>query len=162
MSEQQIELDNSNPFPGIGRAWFLILYIVLLVSLYYLPVVRDFYNWLIQAEAVLYFSAKNWGGLNIVLSSLVAALLVNLAFAIVTAPLFYFRMINIKLNSRWLLILLVPAIWILLLIRCLVYQSGYTKTGVLDETGKLNLKMLNIVLLSLVLLVTMWFIADYL
>ena len=147
---------------GVGRLWFFILFVILMTVSILIP------DWSLISRNIFSFI---WGeqvdftrlAIHHKLALMIIQLLSwNFLLAIITAPLFYFRIINIRLPVYWIFALAVPFVWAVLFIRCLVYQRGYTESGQLDEIGKRILKYSTYAIYIFLVLAVTYILADYL
>ncbi len=155
-----IENNASRRGIGIGRLWFailfLILFLVVSVNGAFMALVTDI---LIPRGMT---SDVNFPFMMHRYSALVVQVLVwNFVIAITTAPVFYLRIITIRLKMTWILALIIPFVWSVLLVRCLVFQAGYTTSGKLDRQGLKNLKGVNYALYIIGVLCITYLLADY-
>jgi len=145
---------------GIGRLWFTIIFSCLFVLASVIP------DWTFLLNAVI---KEHWFGAaflqklainNAIVMFAIQILLWNFMVALITAPVFYLRIMNIRLGNHWILALVIPFVWSVLLVRCLVYQSDYTQTGKLDELGQKILKIVTYFLYVIFVLSITYLLAD--
>jgi len=156
--------EKSNQWPGLGRLWFALVFIMLAFLVSLLPDWAELANKLIKSNLFGYEFYKKISVNNKVVSIIhfvVQLLLWNFMLAAITAPVFYLRIINIRLSNIWIMALIIPFVWAVLLVRCLVYQSGYTNSGKLDEEGKMALKWITYSIFLASALAVTYLLADY-
>ncbi len=157
---KQREMNTNDSIKGIGRLWFAIIFTLLFVLVSVIP------DWdlLLNKASKLHWLGVNLARYNVFENSIVTfmlqILLWNFMLALLTAPIFYLRIINVRIGSQWIVALIIPFVWSILLVRCLVYQSGYTHSGILDEVGQKILKLVTYLMVVTLLLSVTYLLAD--
>lgn len=156
--------NKSGQWTGLGRLWFAIAFTILTFLVSLLPDWTELANKLIKSNLFGYEFYKKISVNNQIVNIIqfiVQLLLWNFMLAAVTAPIFYLRIINIRLSYIWIVALIIPFVWAVLLVRCLVYQPGYTDSGKLDEEGKIVLKWVTYSIFVASALAVTYLLADY-
>ncbi|VAW75728.1 hypothetical protein MNBD_GAMMA12-1576 [hydrothermal vent metagenome] len=146
--DSKVSTENNPSRRGLGRLWFAILFSILFL-------VVSVNTAFINVVADIFFVSYRYSTL------MIQVLVWNFVIAIITAPVFYLRIITIRLRMTWILALIIPFVWSVLLVRCLVFQAGYTASGKLDRQGLKNLKWVNYSLYVIGVLSVTYLLADY-